>query len=102
MERGGILVFETIKAQPRFTSRLFLAPKLLHLSKKAYICRLFSTEVEAMETKRHIYEAPECITVVISTERGILTESILQVNMTLSALDFSASSLVDGGSLGDL
>lgn len=55
-----------------------------------------------METKRHIYEAPECITVAIAAERGILTESTLQVNMTLSALDFSASSLVDGGSLGDL
>ena len=55
-----------------------------------------------METKRHTYEAPECITVAIATERGMLTESTLQVNMTLSALDFSTTSLVDGGDLGSL
>ena len=55
-----------------------------------------------METKRHMYEAPECTSVAIATERGILTESILQVNMTLSALDFGASTLQDGGDLGTL
>ena len=53
-----------------------------------------------METKRHIYVAPECITVAIATERGILTVS--QTNMTLMILDFgneSTNHLHDGGDL---
>ncbi len=49
-----------------------------------------------------MYEAPECISVAIATERGILTGSVDQVNMTLSLLDFSASTLQDGGDLGTL
>ena len=52
-----------------------------------------------METKRHIYEAPECITVAIATERGILTVSLLQVNMTLAVISFGDGAIEDGGDL---
>lgn len=55
-----------------------------------------------METKKHIYEAPECITVAISTKRTILTVST--TNMTLTLLDWRIgdTSLLDGGDLGSL
>lgn len=55
-----------------------------------------------MGKTKHMYEAPECTSVAIATERGILTESVGQVNMTLSLLDFGATTLQDGGDLGSL
>ena len=55
-----------------------------------------------MRKTKLLYEAPECCSVAIATERGILTESVAQVNMTLSLLDFGASTLQDGGDLGSL
>lgn len=49
-----------------------------------------------------MYEAPVCITVAIAAEKGILTESMTNVALTLSILDFgSATTLQDGGDLDD-
>ena len=55
-----------------------------------------------MGKTKHMYEAPECTSVAIATERGILTESTTSTVMTLTLLDFGASSLQDGGDLGSL
>lgn len=55
-----------------------------------------------MGKTKHMYEAPECTSVAIATERGILTESTTSTVMTLTLLDFRASSLQDGGDLGSL
>ena len=49
------------------------------------------------------YKAPECVSVAIAPRSGILTGSNTQnAAMTLLILDFSSTSLQDGGDLGTL
>ena len=53
------------------------------------------------EKAKIMYEAPACITVAIAAEKGILTESITNMALTLELLDFAAPSLQNGGDLDD-